>query len=149
MSQDTIIATVVAIILAILVLFWIRASWKQMGEDYKKQMAENTVPINAPVNRAPSNTEVMLVGIFGAVIAFAGLALVAMQIYWYLQSGTWTPLSLIDVGKYIYADRQYSNGQSWLFYPTTWIGLHSILNMTPTSAVLLVVGYLFAVNNGN
>lgn len=77
--------------------------------------------------------------ILGGGILILGLGILAFQCYLYLQNGVWTPISIIDAGLWIESD------WAWGGYPTEWIGVYRILGFIPTSAAVMVVGYIILV----
>lgn len=72
--------------------------------------------------------------ILGCGLCLAGIAILGVQIYAYLQTGEWTPISIVTV---LAAVPDY---HWWAINPTEWIGLHKVLDHIPVSAVLVVIG---------
>jgi hypothetical protein len=70
------------------------------------------------------------------VKGYAGVALVlspgaitlALQVFWYLRDGWWTPLSLLDGFQKITAPT------SWFHQPDSWYGAWNLIQQTPLSA---------------
>ncbi|MER8529583.1 hypothetical protein [Mesorhizobium sp. M1272] len=76
--------------------------------------------------------------IVGFILVLAGIGVLGVQTYWYLQSGMWTPLSLIDVGQmYLTAEKA-----PWVFFPQSWLGVYKILAWIPSSGLLFAFGIL-------
>ena len=73
----------------------------------------------------------------------AGVGIIGMQVYGYLQYGEWSPLSAMAL-----AEGRFP----WLDNPQSWLGLHQIvhgfLNWLPVSLFLLLIGGFF-VSIGN
>lgn len=79
--------------------------------------------------------ETVIRGLFAGVFVFAGVVLIGLQIFWFLQSGSWTPISLIDLA-------QRFSQEPWLYNPTEWLGVHWILSVIPSSAAAIVIGFI-------
>lgn len=75
----------------------------------------------------------LLTFLLGGALMLGGLAIGGLQCFWYLQDGTWTSLSFIDVAAR-YLD------VPWARYPTEWFGLHTILSYIPVGLVAFLVG---------
>lgn len=69
-----------------------------------------------------------------------GLCILIWQIYGYLRFENWRSLSLVDVLS--------SFEVKWAIAPTDWIGLHRILEWTPLSLLVLIVGLVLALIAG-
>ena len=67
---------------------------------------------------------------FIATIAL-GIFLFAKQIYIYLRTGIWSPLSIIDGLRYL--------GFKWASYPTDWKGIWDILQKFPLPLTLVAI----------
>ena len=78
------------------------------------------------------NGKILMYGGFAVVLL--GLAILGLQVVFYLMEGWWNPFSLITVGE-ILTDR------GWFHYPRSWKGVHKILEMIPASLTFIVVGY--------
>lgn len=74
---------------------------------------------------------------FGIGPIAAGLIVVGYQVLNWLQSGKWTPLSVLSVLR-----RTHINDQ-WAALPTSWVGVWRILSWTPVSLLLTACGLLF------
>lgn len=85
----------------------------------------------------------------GQGFAFAGLgggaALLSWQIYTWLKTGEWPPISTPD-GLFIAWAFLFADGSAaphfvqWLIAPETWIGVHKILDAIPAALTLFLVG---------
>lgn len=67
-----------------------------------------------------------------ATLIVAGLMVLALQFYHYLQHGAWTSLSVIDVLAW-FGDRRAAT-------PEDWPALYQVLDWTPIAAVLIAAG---------
>lgn len=76
--------------------------------------------------------------LIGAVFVCAGLGIIGLQIFWFLQEGSWTSMSLIDLA-------QRFSPEPWLYAPQQWIGAHWVLSKIPTAFVAIVIGYAIVV----
>lgn len=77
----------------------------------------------------------------GICFVLAGIGTFLYQNYYWLQNGEWLRLSLVDVGKYAYANSNTPNDlASWVYYPTEWIGVHTILDHIAISILAIVIG---------
>jgi hypothetical protein len=84
----------------------------------------------------------------GGLLGSGGLILFGLQVFWWLQSGYWTPFPLFDV-VVAYGPRSLAN---WLTDPTSWLGLHRIiafvldvslaLTMIVVGGVLELIGHI-------
>lgn len=70
----------------------------------------------------------------GGAFVLAGLGIFGLQIFWFLQSGSWTPMSLIDLVKQI-------SQEPWLYDPKQWVGVHWLLDKIPSSLLVMLLGY--------
>lgn len=137
--------------IAVLLVYLVRRGLKIDAEEYKKHAAEQEAKASALAmsqrRKGPSAAETFFKGAVGLVFVLAGFAVLGLQAYWYLKFGAWTPMSLIDVARWVIADVAQPNEiQSWIMYPETWTGLHKILNWIPLSAVLIAFGYFVVVS---
>lgn len=83
--------------------------------------------------------------IIGFIFVLAGIGVLGLQCFWYLQSGMWTPLSLIDVGQmYLTAEKA-----PWVFFPQSWFGVYKILAGIPSSGLLFAFGILIIYGSDN
>ncbi|MER8567531.1 hypothetical protein NKH85_16235 [Mesorhizobium sp. M0924] len=82
----------------------------------------------------------MVVGIVALVFWLAGFAVIATQMWGYLQTATWQPFSFIDAGR-LFSD------QLWFSQPNQWLGLYRILDWIPVSLVLVAMGYLIVISD--
>jgi hypothetical protein len=67
------------------------------------------------------------------------LGILGWQIYGYLRYAVWNSLSVIDSLRWL--------GSEWASNPTDWTGLYSVLEWTPLSVGVLILGiflYLIA-----
>jgi len=75
----------------------------------------------------------------GWLIALAGAGVLVLQVYGYLETGTWRSISLLSVA---------SSYLPWLNNPQSWFGLHKIVRdaagLLPLSLVLVLLGVLIA-----
>ena len=76
--------------------------------------------------------------LIGVPLLLAGVGIIGMQVYGYLQYGEWSPLSVMVVAE---------GGFPWLDNPQSWLGLHRIvhgfLNWLPVSLLLILIGGFF------
>lgn len=79
----------------------------------------------------------------GALLAFSGFCMAGYELYFYFKNGEWLNFSLLDTIEFISNENSFSN---WLRSPQDWIGLSdllfNILNFTPLSAALALLGIL-------
>jgi hypothetical protein len=61
------------------------------------------------------------------------LGIFIWQIYEYLRSGEWRPVSVITALRWCNIE--------WSNFPAQWIGVHKILDQVPLSFVSLIVGF--------
>jgi intracellular septation protein A len=83
--------------------------------------------------------------LLGASIFVGGILLFALQFYWWIRYGKWTPLSIIDAAKAIVSDTY----APWFYDPQDWMVLHDLLNWLSLPAVLLVVGFCVMAQSRN
>lgn len=77
----------------------------------------------------------------GGGFILAGVGTFFYQIYYWLQNGEWLRLSVIDLGKYIYANSNTPNElASWVYYPTEWIGVHTMLDHIAITLFAIAIG---------
>lgn len=69
----------------------------------------------------------------------AGWAVLALQVFWFLRDGLWTPMSIIDVGVMIV--KENASFYSWLVFPMSWTGLHTVLSYIPVSLLGILGGF--------
>jgi hypothetical protein len=84
----------------------------------------------------------IIVKIIGVIIILAGIGIVGFQIFIYLKNGEWIELPLLYL--VTYGPNEFV---SWLYNPTSWLGLHKIiygaLKLIPLSLCLILVGAAF------
>ncbi len=78
-------------------------------------------------------SDALFEGGFG--IMGAGMLVVLYQIFYYLKEGDWLTISVIDALIYVQKDPW-----PWLLYPGDWVGFHNLLQKTPLSVGLAVLG---------
>lgn len=75
----------------------------------------------------------------GLLLALAGVALLALQVFAYLKTGSWRSVSVLSVG---------SRYLPWLDGPQSWFGLNAIVrdvaDLLPLSLTLVLFGWLVA-----
>ena len=69
------------------------------------------------------------------------LLLIADEIFRYLKSGIWPPMSLIDAIVYLSAILP-SGVVSWALLPQSWLGLHCVCLQIHTALVVCLAGLL-------
>lgn len=62
----------------------------------------------------------------------AGAGLLGWQILTYLMDGVWNSVSVVDILAHL--------DVRWAEQPSTWLGLHSLLERVPASAAAIVLG---------
>lgn len=62
-----------------------------------------------------------------------GIGLFCYQVYIWLRTGEWTAYSVL------YGLSYFDNLKEWVVYPTSWIGIHKLLDKIPLSLFLIVV----------
>ena len=84
-----------------------------------------------------------IAAMFFGVGLLGGLGTVVLQVFWYLQSGEWTKLSVLDGAIWLAFrfDPEFES-TSWLLVPSTWIGVWKLLAAFPLSLGIVVVGSL-------
>lgn len=82
----------------------------------------------------------------GGLIALAGVSLLGLQIFGYLQSGVWSSFSVISAGQFL---SPMPTEYTWLYYPASWIGLWKILNQIPASLVMFGIGVSIAITGAS
>lgn len=85
--------------------------------------------------------DVIIRVLIGGVFVCAGLGIFGLQMYWFLQSGSWTSMSLIDLVK-------HASQEPWLYDPQQWVGLHWLLDKIPSALVATIFGYAIVVADG-
>lgn len=75
----------------------------------------------------------------GCLVAALGCLLwgcqLAFQVYTYLRSGEWIPISVVDLVRLLGV-----SPEGWWYYPTDWTGLYAVLDFLPLGAAVLIVG---------
>lgn len=71
--------------------------------------------------------------VFAIGVALGGVGVFGFQIYSWLQYGFWESISLVD-GLLLVWD------STWLWWPTSWVGVHKVLNAIPLSVALAGTG---------
>jgi hypothetical protein len=74
----------------------------------------------------------------GAAMLLCGIGLFGVQIYWFLQSGQWTPLSIIDSAQMLVEPTKWP----WVFAPQSWMGFHAVLDWLSLPGLLAVWGFI-------
>lgn len=94
------------------------------------------------LSRLSYNTKRFLSGVVvavGLLISLAGIAVLGLQIYGYLKTGSWRSVSVLSVAS-LYLP--------WFDSPQSWFGLNRILRgatgLMPLSLALLLLGWLVA-----
>ena len=86
-----------------------------------------------------------LVNFLGVLFILSGVALVGLQVFVYLKDGRWEKLPLLYLATLLGPD-QFS---SWLHHPTSWLGLHNVvdgfLKIMPLTVFLILVGWAMTV----
>ncbi|MBM3091616.1 hypothetical protein GFB56_12405 [Ensifer sp. T173] len=70
---------------------------------------------------------------FGIVLILAGFGIIGYQTLDFLHDGAWQPISIIDVAKLFF-------DEPWLRRPTSWYGLHWLLDWIPAAAACFFFG---------
>jgi hypothetical protein len=65
--------------------------------------------------------QTMATGAVALVFWLAGLAIIGVQIWGYLQTAAWQPFSIVDAGRLF-------TGKPWFSQPEQWLGLYRILD---------------------
>jgi len=80
-----------------------------------------------------------VVALVGLLVALAGLAVLAYQVYFYLRNGQWLPVSVMSAA---------APHVPWLRDPRSWVGLHKLvrdaLALCPLSLALVLLGWMIA-----
>lgn len=80
-----------------------------------------------------------IVVIAGLLIALTGFGVLVLQVFGYLKTGDWQPVSTLSV---------LSPHFPWLYNPQSWFGLNAIvrdmLELLPLSVALVIIGWLVA-----
>jgi len=66
-------------------------------------------------------------------LILCGPGILIYQLYIYLKNGAWLSLSMID-------GLVWTGRLSWAKNPTDWLGLHKVLDSTPLSLGLFLIG---------
>lgn len=75
-------------------------------------------------------------GVLGIGLILSAFGIVGLQIFWFLQTGHWTSLSIVDVMQ-MFMDPDRS---PWVFKPESWLGAHKILEWIPSSFAVFCLG---------
>ncbi|WP_426238183.1 hypothetical protein [Pararhizobium sp. DWP1-1-3] len=75
----------------------------------------------------------------GCLLFLAGIGIGLLQCYWYLQSGVWTEMSVLEA---VWMFRGQSVSNDWWNYPQQWLGLHKILLQVPAGLAVFVAGFI-------
>lgn len=125
--------------------FWLKkeetAKTKQDGISVRRRIADDRQG-RSWTGRLGYNAKRSLAGIvvlIGLLVALAGLVVLGLQIFGYLKTGNWQPVSTLGV---------MSPYWPWLDQPRTWFGLHKIIRdmlaLMPFSIALVALGWLIA-----
>ena len=86
--------------------------------------------------RVTQDLEELFSALFTVAVLLAGLGVLGWQVFGWLSSGEWTSVSLLDFLRWGAGPKT----RAWIENPTTWIGWWRVLNWTPVSGILLLVG---------
>lgn len=79
----------------------------------------------------------------GLAVALSGLAVLGYQTFLFLREGEWISYTLLYLAKFL------PDGISqWAIAPDSWFGVHKILNASPLSGGLLLVGVFIIIVAG-
>jgi hypothetical protein len=86
-----------------------------------------------------------LINFLGVLLILVGVALVGFQIVVYLKDGHWERMPLFYLAALLGPDQF----KSWLRHPTSWLGLHTVvdgfLKIMPLTLFLILVGWAMTV----
>ncbi len=74
-----------------------------------------------------------MIHLFGS---FVPIFIIGYQVFTYLQTGTWVPISIITLFKWI--------GMPWAINPQNWFGMYNILDAMPLSITVFVLSIVIA-----
>jgi len=74
---------------------------------------------------------------------FAGIGVLGHQTIFYLRKSAWKPLSVTVIDGLLHLNRK--SPPDWLLDPQDWIGLHNLLDRTPLSLALFLLGLVCVV----
>ena len=125
--------------------FWFkkeeRATTKENGVSVRRRIDDDRQG-RTWVSRLTYNFKRFLAGVvilIGVLIVLAGLGVLCLQVFGYLKTGDWKPVSTLSVVSPLF---------SWLQNPQSWFGLHDIvrnmLGLMPLSLALVLLGWLVA-----
>lgn len=69
------------------------------------------------------------------------LVVLPYQVFWFFKLGRWTSVSVLDTLKFFFSP----GVDSWLLFPTDWLGLHKALEWLPSAFALPVILFPLAV----
>ena len=140
-----VLASMAAFGLSLSAYFWFKreeqATTKENGAFIRRRIDDDRQG-RTWVNRLAYNVKRFLAGVLillGVLIVLAGIGVFCLQVFAYLKTGDWKPVSTLSV-----ASLQFS----WLKNPQSWFGLHDIvsdmLGILPLSLALVLLGLLIA-----
>ena len=78
--------------------------------------------------------------LLGAAFLLSGVGVFVYQIYEWLRYGEWVPMSILWLLNF------HEGLQSWVYYPTEWVGVHTALGWVPLSLTLFLLGIVILAN---
>ena len=117
------IAVCVAILVVVILLPVLYGFF--FGKSMDKEVAERVEQEASPT---------VLLMIIGVAFCLGGAGIVVYQIYTYLKSGNWEPISTIDA--LLLFEIQ------WAMNPTDWLGAWKVLDKIPASVPIFVCGLI-------
>lgn len=70
----------------------------------------------------------------------ASVGIVIYQTYEWLRYGDWIKISVLQLLSFS------EELQSWIYYPTEWVGVHKIFELIPLSLALFLIGIAIIAN---
>jgi hypothetical protein len=78
----------------------------------------------------------VIAGLFVSAGVLSFLGILGWQVVHYLKEGVWFPVSVVDGLEYV--------GFEWALNPSSWIGLHNVLNIVNLGFAIMICGWVVA-----
>ncbi|MGI9236339.1 MAG: hypothetical protein ACR2QZ_03035 [Woeseiaceae bacterium] len=138
-------AAIAALGLIVALYFWFKKEDRAVDkEGYRsvRRRIEDDRQGRGWLSRVSHNLKRFLTGVIvaiGLLIALAGVGVFVLQVYGFLKTGSWSPVSVLSVATpYV----------PWLSSPQSWFGLNRIIReasgILPLSLALVLLGWIVA-----